>query len=398
MLLSRDTTGARPCWQQNTRFQSPQSQIQKWHPCPETTRLSGLMGVRGSRRAGQAFATESSRRSENDPPPSDADDFVFFRIFAALEFTAFAAVHASTYLNRHPFSALPPRPHNFSGSTMLGSTVLETAIGLVFVYLVFSLIASAIAEYISSLLDRRSDHLKHILFNLFDNDDPQGRTMLNLFIAHPMIQALNSTNWKPQFQSAAERVEQKVEQFDLARNKWNAAAAAVAAADEARAAAAKATDVAAVATTAVAKVKDIQKGPATMGATASPDLLNAVDAAAAATSAADASATVARETAAKATAAAELLARVKKWRETPAGFAVQPPARRTPAPAAQVVPPKATDAPAPPVPSASELAARATPDYRSGNESRAGRNRGRRRSDQCGQGSRYGQAQASTAP
>ena len=84
---------------------------------------------------------------------------------------------------------------------MLGSTVLETAIGLVFVYLVFSLIASAIAEYISSVLDRRSDHLKHILFNLFDNDDPQGRTMLNLFIAHPMIQALSSTNWKPQFQS-----------------------------------------------------------------------------------------------------------------------------------------------------------------------------------------------------
>ncbi len=242
---------------------------------------------------------------------------------------------------------------------MLGSTVLETAIGLVFVYLVFSLIASAIAEYISSVLDRRSDHLKHILFNLFDNDDPQGRTMLNLFIAHPMIQALNSTNWKPQFQSAAERVEQKVEQFDLARNKWNAAAAAVAAADNARAAAAKATDAAAAATTAAANVKVAQKGPATTGATASPDLQMAVDAAAAAASAADASAIAAREAAAKATTAAELLAKVKKWQETPAGFALQPPARRTPA-AAQVVPPEAPQAPAPPVPSRSELAARAS--------------------------------------
>ena len=245
---------------------------------------------------------------------------------------------------------------------MLGSTILETAIGLVFVYFVFSLIASAIAEYISSVLDRRSDHLKHILFNLFDNDDPQGRTMLNLFIAHPMIQALNSTNWKPQFQNATERVEQKVEQFDLARNKWNAAARAVAAADEARAAAAKATDAAATATTAAAKVKDAQKGPATMGATASPDLQKAVDAAAVAANTADASATAAREAAAKATAAAELLTKVKKWQETPDGLAVQPPARPTRAPvppAAQVVPPRAPDAPAPPVPAASELAARA---------------------------------------
>ncbi len=246
---------------------------------------------------------------------------------------------------------------------MLGSTVLETAIGLVFVYLVFSLIASAIAEYISSVFDRRSDHLKHILFNLFDNDDPQGRTMLNLFIAHPMIQALNSTNWKPQFQTTADRVEQKVEQFDLARNKWNAAAAAVAAADQAREAAAKATDAAATATTAVANVKAAQKNPATMGTTASPDLLKAVNAAAVAASAADASATVASAAAAKATAAAELLAKVKKWQEPAAGFAVQPPARRTPVPAppaAQVVPPAATAAPSPPLPSASELAARAT--------------------------------------
>ena len=265
---------------------------------------------------------------------------------------------------------------------MLGSTVLETAIGLVFVYLVFSLIASAIAEYISSVLDRRSDHLKHILFNLFDNDDPQGRTMLNLFIAHPMIQALSSTNWKPQFQSAAERVEQKVEQFDLARNKWNAAATAVAAADQAREAATKATDAAAAATTAVANVKAAQKGPPTMGTTASPDLLKAVNAAAVAASAADARATVASEAAVKATAATEQLARVKKWQETPAGFAVQPPARRPPTPtpsAGQVIPPAA-----PPLPSASELAARATQVVDQATRAAAGRDRGRRPSDQRG--------------
>src|SRR6478752_4522159 len=104
---------------------------------------------------------------------------------------------------------------------MFGSGILETAIGLVFVYLIFSLIASAIAEYFSALLDRRGEHLKHILFNLFDNDDPQGQAFLNLFVSHPMVQALNSTDWKPTFQSAETRIEQGIGKFQLAGAKWD---------------------------------------------------------------------------------------------------------------------------------------------------------------------------------
>ena len=238
---------------------------------------------------------------------------------------------------------------------MLGSTVLETAIGLVFVYLVFSLIASAIAEYISSVLDRPSDHLKHILFNLFDNDDPQGRTMLNLFIAAPDYPGTQFDELEAPISKRRGTSQQKVEQFDLARNKWNAAATAVAAADQAREAATKATDAAAAATTAWPTSRP--EGSPDDGHPASPDLLKAVNAAAVAARAADAR-PPSPEAAAKATAATELLARVKKWQETPAGSAVQPPARRPPTPtpsAGQVTPPAA-----PPLPSASELAAHAT--------------------------------------
>ena len=72
--------------------------------------------------------------------------------------------------------------------------------------------------------------------------------MLNLFVAHPMIQALNSTNWQPEFLSAAKKLEEKGQQFQLGKDKWNAAAIAVTAADDARTAASKATTAAKMAT------------------------------------------------------------------------------------------------------------------------------------------------------
>src|SRR5271165_6710067 len=131
---------------------------------------------------------------------------------------------------------LGPRAGSGPGDVfMLGSLVLETVIGLVFVYLIFSLIASALAEYLSALLDRRSEHLKHLLLNLFDNDDPRGRTMLNLFVSHPMVQALCATQWKPSFLTAVARREEGVKDLDRARGKWDSAARSAAAAASARA-------------------------------------------------------------------------------------------------------------------------------------------------------------------
>jgi hypothetical protein len=142
---------------------------------------------------------------------------------------------------------------------MLNSVILETAIGLAFVYLIFSLIASGIAEYLSAYLDRRGRHLRDILFNLFDNDDPRGRTFLKLFITHPMVQALNSTDWKPEFQSAEARLNQVKEQFNEGRAKWDKASQAAAAAKNATAEAAAADTAAKAATEAASKLKNARK-------------------------------------------------------------------------------------------------------------------------------------------
>jgi hypothetical protein len=90
---------------------------------------------------------------------------------------------------------------------MLNSVVLETAIGLMLVYLIFSLIASAISEYTSSILDCRGEHMKHMLFDFFDNDDPRGQHYLSLFVSHPMVEALKTIEWALTFQSAEAKLE-----------------------------------------------------------------------------------------------------------------------------------------------------------------------------------------------
>ena len=180
---------------------------------------------------------------------------------------------------------------------MLGSAVLETAIGLVFVYLIFSLIASAIAEYIAALFDRRGEHLKHILFNLFDTDDPQGRTILKLVMTHPTLQALNSTDWKPKFQSAAVRLGDLKKESQLVKNQWNAASRAVATATAARNAALKADDCATRATAAVSGVKTALDEVYPTNAASVLDLQNSVTTAESIAAAALAAATAADQAA-----------------------------------------------------------------------------------------------------
>jgi hypothetical protein len=76
---------------------------------------------------------------------------------------------------------------------MFGSTVLEVVIGLVFLYLSLSLICSALNEYYSALLWRRSTHLRDSLFSIFNKDDPKGLAFLLEFYTHPLISGLNPT-------------------------------------------------------------------------------------------------------------------------------------------------------------------------------------------------------------
>jgi hypothetical protein len=74
----------------------------------------------------------------------------------------------------------------------VGSQVLEVAIGLVFVYLLFSLIASAIQELVSTLLGWRAQFLEQGLRQLLQGTTADGKPMLDEVLAHPRIKELLS--------------------------------------------------------------------------------------------------------------------------------------------------------------------------------------------------------------
>jgi hypothetical protein len=74
---------------------------------------------------------------------------------------------------------------------VFGSTVLEVAIGIVFLYLFLSLICSALSEYYSALLARRAKHLRESLFALFNHDDPKGLAFLLDFYKQPLVAGFN---------------------------------------------------------------------------------------------------------------------------------------------------------------------------------------------------------------
>jgi hypothetical protein len=71
---------------------------------------------------------------------------------------------------------------------MLGSTILEVAIGMVFVYLLLSLVCSAVGEFIEALLGYRSKDLKKGIATLLN--DPK---LVEQLYQHPLVQALGKT-------------------------------------------------------------------------------------------------------------------------------------------------------------------------------------------------------------
>jgi len=72
---------------------------------------------------------------------------------------------------------------------MFGSTVLEVAIGLVFVYLVLSVVCSAVKEVIARILGLRSRTLEDGIRNLLV--DGQDQSIVEEFFAHPLIRSLS---------------------------------------------------------------------------------------------------------------------------------------------------------------------------------------------------------------
>lgn len=71
---------------------------------------------------------------------------------------------------------------------MFGSTILEVAIGLIFVYLLLSLICSALNEIIESFLKNRATDLERGIRELF-NQSGGGQLVAN-FYKHPLINGL----------------------------------------------------------------------------------------------------------------------------------------------------------------------------------------------------------------
>ncbi|NOQ25482.1 MAG: hypothetical protein GQ564_08985 [Bacteroidales bacterium] len=72
---------------------------------------------------------------------------------------------------------------------MLNSTILEVIIGLVFLYLIFSLLATFVNEIISTFFKLRANHLKSAIKNMLDNDTEEGEKLFKEFYDHPLIQS-----------------------------------------------------------------------------------------------------------------------------------------------------------------------------------------------------------------
>ena len=69
-------------------------------------------------------------------------------------------------------------------------TVLNVAIGLIFIYLIISLIASQIQELISTVFGWRAKHLKEAITIMFGENSHKSK-LTQLFFEHPRIQSLN---------------------------------------------------------------------------------------------------------------------------------------------------------------------------------------------------------------
>jgi len=70
---------------------------------------------------------------------------------------------------------------------MFGSKILETAIGLVFIYLMFSLICSAIQEFFAQLLNTRAKKMKEFLISIL------GEENVKEIYAHPLLKTIQET-------------------------------------------------------------------------------------------------------------------------------------------------------------------------------------------------------------
>jgi hypothetical protein len=81
------------------------------------------------------------------------------------------------------------------GAAMFGSTILDVAIGLVFVFLLCSLVASAVREGIEAWTKTRASQLEAGLREILRYKD--GKQLLQQFYDHPLISALYQGPYNP---------------------------------------------------------------------------------------------------------------------------------------------------------------------------------------------------------
>jgi hypothetical protein len=78
---------------------------------------------------------------------------------------------------------------------MLGSTILEVAIGLAFMFLMLSLVASAVREGIEGIIKARAVNLERGIRALLDDKDGTG--LARTFYEHPLISSLFQDRFVP---------------------------------------------------------------------------------------------------------------------------------------------------------------------------------------------------------
>ena len=78
---------------------------------------------------------------------------------------------------------------------MFGSDILEVAIGVVFVFLIISIVCSAIREGLEAMLKTRAAYLEHGIRELLGDRGPSG--LAGQLYAHPLISGLYSSDYAP---------------------------------------------------------------------------------------------------------------------------------------------------------------------------------------------------------
>src|SRR5208337_1271445 len=78
---------------------------------------------------------------------------------------------------------------------MFGSSMIEVAIGVIFVYLLLSLVSTAINEFVASSLKKRSDILLEGSKNLLNDQDFKG--LAQQLYTHGLVQSISKEAMNP---------------------------------------------------------------------------------------------------------------------------------------------------------------------------------------------------------